>query len=269
VIGGYLAEPVKRYPSVFLPDTIWNRYPYLLPNIAVVIILLASCILGLLALQESHPRFRGGNDIGSALAAGVNNLLNGRRWSDRGERYAPVSTGEDTVELENAADASSDYPENRTPEPQSAFTNQVWLQIALTAITGFLKVSTLAIIPVFLATPSRPPMPTDYPKALKSILAINGGLGLDIQSISNVLLSQALVAIVTQIFLVPRIIAKQGPLQCFRVVLAMLVFLYCVMPFAAGSPDQLALPAILAMLWIYALLNGVGTTCSVILLGFH
>lgn len=260
-----MAEPVKRYPSIFLPDTIWDQYPYLLPNLAVVIILLASCILGLLALQESHPRFRGGNDI----AAGVNNLLNGRRWSDQGERYAPVGTGEDTVELANASNASSYYPENRPPGPQSAFTNQVWLQIALTAITGFLKVSTLATIPVFLATPSRPPTPTENPKALKSIFAINGGLELDIQSISNVLLSQALVAIVTQIFLVPRIIAKQGPLQSFRVVLAMLVFLYCVMPFAAGLPNPLALPAILAMLWIYALLNGVGTTCSVILLGFH
>ncbi|KAH0559157.1 hypothetical protein GP486_004309 [Trichoglossum hirsutum] len=266
VIGGYLAEPVRRYPSIFLPDTIWDRYPYLLPNVAVVIILLAACILGLFALQESHPRFRGGNGIGSALSAGISNLLNGRRWSGHRGRYAPVSTGEDAVELANAVDSSGDRLQNRPPGPQSAFTSRVWLQIGLTAIIDFLKVATLATIPIFLATPSRPPTPTEDPNALKSIFAVNGGLELDIQSISNVLLSQALVSITAQLFLVPRVIAKQGPLRSFRAVLALLMCLYCVIPFAAGLPNRLGVPAIMAMLWVYAMLNGVGTTCSVILL---
>jgi hypothetical protein len=58
VMGGYLAEPSKKLPAVFPPDSIWGAFPYLLPNLVVVVSLSISCTLGLIFLREAHPHFR-------------------------------------------------------------------------------------------------------------------------------------------------------------------------------------------------------------------
>ncbi|KAI9772141.1 MAG: hypothetical protein M1839_002553 [Geoglossum umbratile] len=267
VIGGHLAEPVKKYPSIFLPGSIWDRYPYLLPNVAVSILLLASCILGFFALKESNPRFRGRSDIGRGLPSGIINLINGRRWHDKGGGYVSVSTGEDTIELTHADGSPNGNPESQPPEPRSPFTKRVWLQIAQNATQGFIKIATLATIPIFLATPPQPSKAVSTEnKTPRSIFAINGGFGLSIQGISNALLSQAIASIAAQTFVVPRVIAKQGPLRSLRLVLVVLMCLFCTIPFTAGLPGQLGIPAILVMLWVYALVNGLVTTCLVILI---
>lgn len=267
VVGGYLAEPVKKYPSLFDPDTIWEQFPYLLPNLFVVVFLLASSVSGFLALQEVHPRFQGRIDLGRKVSAAIQSLVRSRKWSDQRGRYASICTEEDPIELTNVAESTADRTQEQFSNRGSAFTKQVMLQILSSTILGFLKVATLAIIPILLATPSQPSSSagSETSGMLKSILGMNGGYGLDTQSISNVLLTQAVAAIVSQILWVPTIIARRGPLPSYRLALFVLLYLYCIMPFAAVLPKWLALGAILVLLWLYALVNGLGTTCSAIL----
>lgn len=267
VVGGYLAEPVKKYPSLFGPDTIWEQFPYLLPNLVVVVFLLASCIWSFLALQEVHPRFQGRIDLGRKVSATIQSFVRSRKWNDQKGRYASIRTEEDPIELTNVAESTADRTQEQFSNRGSAFTKQVMLQILSSTILGSLKVATLAIIPILLATPSQPSSSAGFetPGMLKSILGMNGGYGFDTQSISNVLLTQAVAAIISQILWVPTIIARQGPLSSYRLALFVLVFLYCIMPFAASLPKWLAVAAILVLLWLYALVNGLGTTCSAIL----
>lgn len=265
VIGGYLAEPVSKYPSLFHEDTVWDHYPYLLPNLVVVVFLLTSCILGFLNLQEVHPQFRKRDDIGRAVSFGLSNLLKGRGWQDK-SGYSSVSTREVGTELTQTSNDEEnvlpDVPENK---PQSAYTRQVMLQILSVSILGFLKIATLAMVPVFLATPSQPSESLESSELLRSIFGIRGGFGLNSTSISNVLLTQALASILSQIIAVPAIIARKGPLWSYKVMLWILLCLYFVMPFAVGLPTWLSLPVILVVLWVYALANGLGSTCSGIL----
>jgi hypothetical protein len=266
VVGGYLAEPVKKYPFMFGPNTIWEQFPYLLPNLVVVIFLLASCVSGFLALEEVHPQFRGRIDLGRQVFARIQSLVR-RKWSDQRGRYASISTEEGAIELTYIADPAGEHAQLQSLDRRFAFTKQVMLQILSSTILGFLKIATLAIIPILLATPSQSSNPAgaEKPGTLESILGTNGGYGLDTQSISNVLLTQAVAAIASQMLWVPTIIARQGPLPGYRLALFVLLCLYCMMPFAAGLPNWLALPALLVMLWIYALMNGLSTTCSAIL----
>jgi hypothetical protein len=267
VVGGYLAEPVKHYPSLFGPDTIWERFPYLLPNLVVVVFLLASCVLGFLALEEVHPRFQGQIDLGHRVSATIQSLVSCGKSSDRKGRYTSIRTEEDPVGPPNVAESTADPAQAQSSNPGSAFTKQVNLQILSSTILGFLKVATLTIIPIFLETPSHPSSSADseMPGTLKSIFGMNGGYGLDTQSASKVLLSQAVVAIVSQIRWVPTIIARHGPLTSYRLALFVLLVLYCVMPFAVALPKWPALAAIVVLLWLYALVNGLCTNCSVIL----
>lgn len=267
VIGGYLAEPVKNYPSLFHEGTIWDKFPYLLPNLVVVIFLLGSCTQGLFCLEEVHPKFRDQVDIRWTLVSGIRNIFKGRGWSTHEGTYTSLRADEADVELLSPA-PPIEAPEEPEEKPRSAFTRQVKLQILSVAIQGFLKISTLAIVPVFLATPSEPGQPQNPTRGfevIKGILGIKGGFGLDTMNTSNVLLSQAAAAIVGQRKLVPRIIDRHGALHSYRPVVVILTFLYCLLPFTATWSTWAGLPTMLIILWVYAVASSLATTCSQIL----
>jgi hypothetical protein len=147
----------------------------------------------------------------------------------------------------------------------TGFTWHVILQILNAAKFGFLKIATLAMVPILLATPTEPPIVETKGVIPRSIFGVHGGFGMDTTTISNVLLAQAVAAMICQILFIPRIIAKEGPLRSCRVVVVALMILYCSLPFSANFPRWLSLPAVLVILWAYALFNGLGTTCSAIL----
>lgn len=54
MIGGALARPCISYPGLFLPGSIWDKYPYLLPNLFSAFIVLIGVINGVLFLEETH-----------------------------------------------------------------------------------------------------------------------------------------------------------------------------------------------------------------------
>ena len=266
VVGGYLAEPVRQYPFLFDAHSVWERFPYLLPNLLVVILLLMNCILGFLCLEEVHSRFRHHTDIGRTMLAGISNLMKGRGWSDSKGRYTYIHV-EDSSELRTTADSANQLLGSGPLRLNSPFTKQVMLQILSSTILGFLKIATLAIVPIFLAAPYQPSTSATSSKAglLKSVFGVKGGYGLDPQSISNVLLTQAVAATISQLAIVPIVIARLGSLTTYRLALVMLMLLFCIMPLSAGLPHWLGLLNILVILWVYALVNGLCTTCEAIL----
>lgn len=89
VIGGYLAEPVKKYPFLFQKGTIWDKFPDLLPNVVVVIFLLGGCILGLFFMEVVHPKSRDQVDIRWILASGIQNIFRGKAWKTDEDIYTP------------------------------------------------------------------------------------------------------------------------------------------------------------------------------------
>jgi hypothetical protein len=230
--------------------------------------LLCSCTVGFFFLEEVHPKFRDQVDIRWTLVSRIRNVLTGKGWNTDEDAYTPI--GADDIEADSPPRPQSpaDAPENLGAKPRSAFTKQIKLQILSIAIQGFLKIATLAIVPVFLATPPIPDKLSSSARGLEMIrlvLGIKGGFGLDTMSISNVLLSQAVAAIGGQILVVPRIIDKHGALRSYRVVVVILFCLYITLPFTANWSSWAGLPLILIILWVYAVASGLATTCSAIL----
>lgn len=56
MIGGALARPCISYPELFARGTIWDRYPYLLPNLFSACTVFFGVIIGLLFLDETHAK---------------------------------------------------------------------------------------------------------------------------------------------------------------------------------------------------------------------
>ncbi|KAF2115819.1 MFS multidrug transporter-like protein [Lophiotrema nucula] len=54
-IGGCFANPAETYPSLFSPNGVFAKFPYLLPNLICAILLVFAILLGFFLLEETHP----------------------------------------------------------------------------------------------------------------------------------------------------------------------------------------------------------------------
>lgn len=75
-MGGALSQPCDNYPSLFSRDTIFDKFPFLLPNLVCVVVLVSGVVVGLLFLEETHAEKKYRRDRGLELG----NWLIGRCW---------------------------------------------------------------------------------------------------------------------------------------------------------------------------------------------
>ncbi|OQN97714.1 hypothetical protein B0A48_16034 [Cryoendolithus antarcticus] len=54
-MGGFLAQPTVFYPSIFPADGLFGKYPYLMPNIVAVVVIVLAIIQGAIFLEETNP----------------------------------------------------------------------------------------------------------------------------------------------------------------------------------------------------------------------
>ena len=67
MIGGALARPCLSYPELFPRGTIWDRYPYLLPNLFSAATVFIGVVIGFLFLEETHTAKKLERDAGREL----------------------------------------------------------------------------------------------------------------------------------------------------------------------------------------------------------
>lgn len=57
-MGGFLAQPAKFYPDIFPEDGLFGQFPYLLPNLVAVVVIVVAVVQGIVFLDETNPRFK-------------------------------------------------------------------------------------------------------------------------------------------------------------------------------------------------------------------
>ena len=63
-LGGALAEPCLSYPGIFARGTIFDIFPYLLPNLICALVVICGVMVGVLFLEETHEEKRHRRDVG-------------------------------------------------------------------------------------------------------------------------------------------------------------------------------------------------------------
>ncbi|QVM08207.1 hypothetical protein D8B26_002900 [Coccidioides posadasii str. Silveira] len=63
-LGGALAQPCQNYPALFSGNSIFAQYPFLLPNLVCVVILVVGITIGILFLEETHGEKKHQRDRG-------------------------------------------------------------------------------------------------------------------------------------------------------------------------------------------------------------
>ena len=82
-LGGALAEPCVSYPGIFARGTIFDRYPYLLPNLVCALVVIGGVIVGLLFLEETHEEKKYRRDMGLEAGRWITRTLWTNRATDR------------------------------------------------------------------------------------------------------------------------------------------------------------------------------------------
>ena len=59
-----MARPVLSYPDLFHAGSIWDRFPYLLPNLVCTVIVTCGVGIGILFLEETHEEKKHRRDPG-------------------------------------------------------------------------------------------------------------------------------------------------------------------------------------------------------------
>ncbi|KAL4913516.1 major facilitator superfamily domain-containing protein [Aspergillus aurantiobrunneus] len=264
-MGGALSQPCENYPWLFSRGTVFEKFPFLLPNLVCVVVLVSGIVVGLLFLEETHPEKKHRRDRGLELG----NWLIGRCWSpgvhaadevsgtkadatgsdyfdddydetgppayrstEASPRLCPVKEvdtlpGDDDIEKQMGGQSGG------TPK---AFTRQVILNIIAYGILAYHSVSFDQLMPVFLSTPK---------SSGEAVLPFKftGGLGLSTKTIGLMLAVQGVYSMIAQLWLFPFVVRHFGTLRTFRFVLLVWPPLYLLVPYLILLPGKLQMTA--------------------------
>lgn len=276
-LGGALAQPCQNYPSFFPRNTIFDRYPFLLPNLVCAVVLLFGIAIGILFLEETHAEKKlqrdRGREVGKWLMARF-------AKSDIATQGKPSSQMEDSASFlfddpppgyqstENSPLLSSlkapAAPPQETPRAQNrgfmkALTPNVLYIVLGYGILAYHSVSFDQLMPIFLSTPTSD-------KAVELPFKFLGGLALTTKAIGFMLAVQGVYSMIAQLWLFPCLVGRFGTLQTYRFALCVWPLIYLGTPYLILLPASLQIPSAYAALLCKITLHVIAFPSSQILL---
>lgn len=125
-LGGALARPVINYPTFFQAGSIWERFPYLLPNLVCTAIVSGGVLTGVLFLEETHAEKKYRHDPGLEAGQWILNKIS-RCAESKASRNEKIADLEETMSLLSddeqppgyrTTEGSPNLPSTPSPEPQ-------------------------------------------------------------------------------------------------------------------------------------------------------
>ena len=102
-MGGALAQPSLSYPAIFARGTLFDRHPFLLPNLVCAVILATGVLVGILFLEETHESKKHRRDLGIEAGRWLMDHVNVRPKSKVGTMFAKGNFEDDVTLAEDDA----------------------------------------------------------------------------------------------------------------------------------------------------------------------
>ncbi|KAL7818838.1 major facilitator superfamily domain-containing protein [Trichoderma aethiopicum] len=284
MIGGALARPCISYPDYFPRGSIWDHYPYLLPNLFSAVTVLFGVVVGILFLEETHLGKKGEKDRGRELGDRISALFSRATYSrpDKPEKQSllgdceqasyntlPDSSDTDSTKLPQGREGLPDYRSRETSprlasqgntehrdvssaeiagaqpdQPTVIFTKPVLMNIISYGILAFHTITYDQLFPVFLST--APPKEPIMELPFKFV----NGFGLETKAIGVIISIQGFYSLLSNYLIVTPMTRRLGPLRLFRLITFSYFALYFVTPYVVLLPESLRMPAIyLLVIW--------------------
>jgi hypothetical protein len=101
-----------NYPGFFQPNSIFSRFPYLLPNIVCACVVVLGLIIGFLFLEESHEDKKDRRDVGLEIGKWI---LRNLSWQKREMLSSKVDYFEETLSYMVEDEKTSFSPSASSP----------------------------------------------------------------------------------------------------------------------------------------------------------
>ncbi|KAK6503812.1 hypothetical protein TWF481_008818 [Arthrobotrys musiformis] len=251
-LGGMLAEPVSHYPDHFAKGGLFDRFPYLLPNLVCTAICFIGAVNGILFLDETHPELIDKPDRGRDVGFWIQDRLSDLLFSPQ-KTKPTATTPTETSPLLNpgspptppsssptlaapdsrpASSSSSQTSKNPTRQaPIETWTPQVLHNVLAYAIIAFHSITYDQLLSVFLQSPSSS-------TRLRSPLVFTGGFGLDTQTMGVLFSYQGILSTFFQFLIFTPFVHFFGVLRTFRFVAITYPFIYFLTPYMAFLPHD-------------------------------
>ncbi|KIW46527.1 uncharacterized protein PV06_02195 [Exophiala oligosperma] len=249
-MGGALAMPCESHSSLFPRGSLWDTYPFLLPNLVCVIILCIGMVFGTLFLEETHTALKGQRDWGTELGQWLFGKRRSHSYTAYG--YADAEEDEDLCVIEPPPGyRSTEHSPLLKSTPSEAvdselamlmekeqlgmvkkYNKHVVLIILGYAILAYHSVSFDALMPTFLSEEkmqTAPVLPFKF----------SGGFGLSTQAIGFMLAVQGCYTMFAQVWLFPFVVRRLGNLRAYRLVMTVWPLLYLAVPYLVLLPEHL------------------------------
>ena len=288
-IGGALAQPCESYPDLFPKGTIFDQFPFLLPNLVCTVVLVCGVTIGILFLEETHEELKHRHDYGLELGKMLVRRITRMNRDSRIE--VPLDKAGDACFEENASliedddpppgyrtsEGSPHCPSSRTHSPvkhersrkaraaKKAFTKQVVMNIVGYGILALYvfrkKAAWWRIFPHIVTDWRSHTISFDQlmPVFLSSPVThdtptlpfkFTGGFGLSTKTIGTLLSIQGVYSMVAQLLFFPFIVKRFGTLRLFRLVVITWPFLYFLVPYTVLLPPSLQIAGVMfCLLW--------------------
>ncbi|KAF4460366.1 mfs transporter [Fusarium albosuccineum] len=237
-IGGVFATPHDSWPEAFPKGGLFDRFPYLLPNLICSGLLLVSILLGFFLLEETHP------DMQPKLAQPVEHIASE-------ETPLMPSSNQTQPETYGAIDLSPDDWDALTVEDEKeipALPAKIWncrvvgFIVALSIFT-YHSMTFDHLLPIFFE--EKRAIAAELLRS-NSIFPFHspGGLGLTLRNVGMILAVDGGIALCIQIFIFPWAANKFGTYRLFLLVTVLHPIAYLLMPMLLLVPEALVYPAI-------------------------
>ncbi|KAI0193473.1 major facilitator superfamily domain-containing protein [Astrocystis sublimbata] len=255
-LGGIFAEPHHTWPGIFTQDSLFTRFPYLLPNVICAALLLVSIVLGWLLLEETHPDMQprvmlpdNTYTTDETPLLGTSDALKQPPIDLRSETYGSFT-----------ARASLDHGSETTRknmhvkgERTGLFTKRTMALIVSLSIFTYHSMTYDHLMPIFF----------EDSRAVFNDLAISafnpfyspGGLGLSMQAVGVILAVNGGIALFVQVVVFPLAAEKMGVMRLFLLVTVLHPVAYLMVPWLVYVPESVLLPAIYFCLTVRNLLS--------------
>ncbi|PVI04101.1 MFS general substrate transporter [Periconia macrospinosa] len=263
-LGGILARPALALPSWF-QGTIFDAYPFLLPNLVCTAVVICGLAVGILFLEETHEDRKydhdRGLDAGRWLLSKLGHDSSDASYAQLTDKDAlllderdpmlvhpPTSTSSSPTLCSSRPSLSDPPPfhlEKQTtaaPTVRSAFTKQVCLNIVCYGILAFHTISLEQLLPILMSKAE----PTGDNRHLP--FYFQGGFNFSSQTNGMLLSIQGVLQMIAQLFIFPWISKKLGSLRTFYLTIAFYPFLYLLAPYLALLPKNMRVPGIVLLL---------------------
>lgn len=256
-IGGYLAEPKVPQGSLF------DKFPYLLPNVVCSILMLISVIAGYLFLFETHPDMQPwstAQDLQDTQAetpimpaqAGI--TTSGANLAH--DSYGTFNEVEEEAveEWDLKPDGTSRPPSERGDDKQKVFTTRVIMLTIALGIFTYHSMTYDSLMPIFFQDEKVPGegrllgILSGVPSSRYGSLA--GGLGLSVKDTGVIMSFNGIIALVVQGLIFPVMASWLGIWRTFMLTAIGHPLAYFIVPWLALLPAHLVYPGIYACLAI-------------------